>query len=53
MKRGEFSRDVPICVRDEAGHQQCPDFSSGELSTFVLDGLFALDEQGTLFPGVT
>ena len=28
-------------------------FSSGELSTFVLDGLFALDEQGTLFPGVT
>ena len=27
--------------------------SSGELSTLVLDGLFALEEQDMLFPGIT
>jgi hypothetical protein len=28
-------------------------FSAGALSTLVLDGLFALEEQDLLFPGVT
>jgi|SRR3984885_15155498 hypothetical protein len=28
-------------------------FSAGKISTLFVDALFALDEQGLLFPGVT
>ena len=28
-------------------------YSGGELATLILDGIFALDDRGLLFPGVT
>ena len=53
MKRGEFPGTYQTAFEMRLGINSALTFSSGELSTFVLDGLFALDEQGRLFPGVT
>jgi hypothetical protein len=53
VKRGEFPGTYQFAFEMRLGINSALTMSSGELSTFVLDALFALDEQGTLFPGVT
>jgi hypothetical protein len=53
MKRGEFPGTYQYAFEVRLGINSALTLSAGELSTLVLDGLFAMDEQGTLFPGVT
>jgi hypothetical protein len=53
MKRGEYPDTYQYVFEIKLGINSALTLSSGELSTFVLDDLFALEEQGMLFPGVT
>jgi hypothetical protein len=53
VKRGEFPGTYQYAFEMRLGINSALTLSAGELSALVLDGLFAMDEQGTLFPGVT
>ena len=44
MKRGEYPGTYPYVFEIKLGINSALTLSSGELSTFVLDGLFALEE---------
>jgi hypothetical protein len=53
MKRGQYPGTYQYAFEMRLGINSALTLSAGELSALVLDSLFALDEQGTLFPGVT
>ena len=53
MKREQFPGTHQYVFELRLGINSALTFSAGEISTLVLDGLFALEEQGMLFPGVT
>ncbi len=53
MKRDQFP-DTHLYTFDlTVGINSVLTFSAGEISTLFVDALFALDEQGVLFPGAT
>ena len=53
MKREKYPGTNEYIFELMLGINSALRFSSGELSTLVVNALFALDEQGQLFPGIT
>ena len=52
MKKPEFLKYHRYCFEMEMEINSALTFSAGELCALLTDGLFALDDMGTLFPGV-
>jgi hypothetical protein len=53
MKRPSFPDTHHYVFELTLGINSVLTFSAGDISTLFVDGLFALDEKGLLFPGVT
>ena len=53
MKREKYPGTNEYIFELMLGINSALGFSSGELSTLVVNALFALEDQGLLFPGVT
>ena len=53
MKREKYPGTNEYIFELMLGINSALRFSSGELSTLVVNALFALEEQGQLFPGIT
>jgi hypothetical protein len=53
MKRPTQSDNLQFLFELELEISSALGFSAGELSELVIDGLFALDREGRLFPGIT
>lgn len=53
MKREKYPGTNEYIFELMLGINSALGFSSGELSTLVVNALFALEEQGQLFPGIT
>ena len=53
MKREKYPGTNEYIFELMLGINSALSFSSGELSTLVVNALFALEDQGLLFPGVT
>ena len=52
MGKPEVSKYHRYCFEMEMEINSALTFSAGELCALLTDGLFALDDMGTLFPGV-
>ena len=52
MGKPAVSRYHRYCFEMEMEINSALTFSAGELCALLTDGLFALDDMGTLFPGV-
>jgi hypothetical protein len=53
VKRPQFPDTLHYVFEMMVGINSALILSAGEISSLFIDGLFALDEQGLLFPGVT
>jgi hypothetical protein len=53
VKRGKYPDTHEYAFELTLEINRALTFSPGEVTTLVLDALFALDKQGVLFPGVT